>query len=150
MTYNDMYLDYWCQPFPYDYPYSFEEHNKIYLQGKIIPYWIWNEFDTVTITFNIPNLIKCCRCYPELNFEDIDPQTHYFEITFYNFRYEELYSVQKDITEEVSVEILKEDSEKYFPSGVYYCSLILKSLEDDSAEAVRTIVNKEYCLLYVR
>ena len=188
MAYNDMYNDYHCCTIPYDYPYSFEERNKIYLQCKQIPYWIWNEFDTTSISFDIKKLLKHCCCYPEIEFDDIDPEKNKFHFTFYNFRYEMLFEVDKEITETVSVEISKDISEKYFPSGIYFCSLVLQSIEeepeeenedettDDSEEVVdteevadteeqseeeeseeevsfsgvRTILNKEDCLLNVK
>lgn len=173
MAYNDMYNDYSCCNIPYDYPYSFEERNKIYLQCKQIPYWIWNEFDTVSITFDITKLLKNCPCYPEITFEDIDANIHRFYLDFYNFRYEHLFQVEKEITETVTFDVTKDISEEYFPSGIYYCSLILKSIETEedttttsdsesteedssdtttteTSETIRTILNKEDCLLYVK
>ena len=177
MAYNDMYNNYHCCTIPYDYPYSFEERNKIYLQCKQIPYWIWNEFDTTSISFDIKKLLKHCCCYPEIEFDDIDPEKNKFHFTFYNFRYEMLFEVDKEITETVSIEITKDISEQYFPSGIYFCSLVLQSIEEDENEivddpeevvdteeqsgeeeseeeasfsGVRTILNKEDCLLYVK
>lgn len=177
MAYNDMYNNYHCCTIPYDYPYSFEERNKIYLQCKQIPYWIWNEFDTTSISFDMKKLLKHCCCYPEIEFDDIDPEKNKFHFTFYNFRYEMLFEVDKEITETVSIEITKDISEQYFPSGIYFCSLVLQSIEEDENEivddpeevvdteeqsreeeseeevsfsGVRTILNKEDCLLYVK
>lgn len=145
-----MYTNCWCCDIPYDFPYSFEERNKIYLQCKQIPYWIWNEYDTTSISFDLEKLWKDCSCYPEIVLDDIDPETHNLEITFYNFRFEELQSFQKEFDKKINLDITPEIT-KDFPSGIYYCSLILNCTdESDPINMRRTILNKEKCLIYVR
>ena len=151
MAYNDMYNTFWGCHIPYDFPYSFEEHNKIYLQGKQIPYWIWNEGDTTVINFDLEKLWKECPCYPELSLDDIDPSEYGLEIAFYNFRYEQLLKESIAFSKTPEFAITESISNDIFKSGVYYCSLTLVSLDDETVrETVRTILNKENCLIFVR
>lgn len=162
MAYNDMYNDFWCCNIPYDFPYSFEERNKIYLQGKQIPYWIWNVGDNTTMKFDLEKLWTECPCCPEMSLDDIDPNEYCLEITFYNFRYEKILQELLPFSKTPEFEITVDMSKDVFSSaGVYYCSLVLKTLllKDENAdgedenlinEIRRTIINRENCLIFVR
>ena len=130
--------------FQYYYPISFVKRNKSYLCTNVPRKIHWCYGDTILIVFDIRDL----DCDPETTFEDTKVQ-----ITFYDFRGEEVFSMISDDDdtcidiEEMTVSLIfdREQSLK-IKKGVYSCSVALIYDEVD----YQTILRREDCEIHVR
>lgn len=127
----DMYNDFSDSDLIYKY--------KSIFNGDITASFAWYYGDDATLDF-------------QFCFEDEDEETDMWEskiieFTFYNFRYEELYSTTIDGASSVAVVIDAETSKTVFPRGIYYCSA--RIIDVDSGE-VQTALGASDCLIYVK
>ena len=132
-----MYDIYNPDEFEYCYPSRFI---KIYNQEENSPTYTWNFGDAVRIPF----LIQC----------PYNKEIYSYKITVYNFRYEALFqsSVSRDEHDKIYFILTSEESEKYFPCGVYFCEIKALSYPNEESELpeVVTILPPEVCSFYVR
>ena len=130
---DPIYTDYSDQDFDYFYPISFDKRNKVYLQLNQTPAGSWNYGDTVEIVFTIEVIEGAL-------------EGKMLEVTFYNFRYEEVETAVEPAGDLVIITIDEETSKQSFKRGNYYCGVKLK---DEEQQTSLTILDPQSCLLYV-
>lgn len=145
--YNDKYNVYWdsencCSNtnIEYSYPNSFEDRTQSYLQMKQNPSYGWNAGDTVSITFDIETILNACGTELPVSIDELDFSNYVLDIMFFNSRKEEMLTYEAEFSNRVTVFIDKKTSDNYFPSGIYYCSVRLRSKDLTSPCAISTVL----------
>lgn len=146
--YEDMYKDYSGKCLPYSYPISFDLRNKSYLwlNEPIRVKWYYGDY--------VPMTFKLCDKDPDDEQsipEYLENKT--IELTFYNFRKEEVLNVEfvpNDVLSDEEVYYIEytidsETSAKLFSRGIYYCGMTLVDENND----VETILYYNKCPIEV-
>ena len=143
---GNIYDNYNNKDFDYDYPITFKERNKEYLEMLSKPSVTWRYGDSVKLRFTVSKDATAIKIIQELVNDThfvvvdlpgeaavsvLDIPILYIEgeegegwitkIEFYDFRFEEIYSYTADgYGSTLEFSISKEDSAKIFKQGVYY------------------------------
>ena len=128
--YNDMYNTFDKCHFEYNYPFSFERGNKDYLQSLNPPMFEWKYGDTINLHIEIYDIDEIIDDQQQIAIDALGKYTA--EIKFYNFRYEEILSLECKASPILRIDIDREDSINIFKKGNYFLSvtLINKELND--------------------
>lgn len=110
-----------------------------YALDKAFPLYEWDYGDTVHIPFDVGYQYAQCL----------------ITITIYNFRFEEVFSLQTSVNEagQVELDIDAETSKEVFKQGMYYCRIQASSQEillPSGSRYVATLLPATMCPLYVR
>ena len=131
---NDMYRTFKDRKVRYNSIFTFKKQNKDYLVPFNRANFVWCYSDSFSLTFNIDD--------PDSELDNL-PEDTIAHITFYDFRFENLYELEQQWKNPVIVDIDKETS-LLFKRGIYYCSIILKYDEKNI-----TVIPSENCIIEV-
>ena len=140
---NDMYKEFNNSDFSYYTPSSFDNRVRTYLLDRYSPRAIWNYMDTVSISFNLLELID------DEYLDDKD-----LILTFYNDRYEVMpITIPHSFDNETTVITFNIDYDTsclYFKKGTYHCSIeAVKYDEEGSRTYSCMILSPNDCCFYV-
>lgn len=146
IDHNDLYNVFDSEQFDYYYPITWEKRNKEYLEMSEKSSATWNYQDTVRFSIN---LRECNEDIVNNDFLDNSD----IVVTFYNFRYESIYSQTystNDLDSEeytIILDIDRETSSNIFTKGIYRMGIIVKSQEENGD--FTTVLSSEDFLIYV-
>jgi hypothetical protein len=109
---------------------------KSIFNGDITASFAWYYGDDTTLDFSFHFEDENCSTWRDKT----------IEFTFYNFRFEEIYSTTVEGASSVAVFIDNETS-KLFPRGIYYCGA--KIIDENTGE-IQTALGASDCLIYVK